>query len=78
MIISDFTIKDLLLLVAWSVNRTFQVGSEKAKEEGTIDLSHKIQWIIYNSCDHIFIYMEEIPRCIKCNCVPKDFNNDNK
>ncbi len=49
---SKFTKEELILLACWSVNRYEQVGSEQAKDEGTISLSHKIQDILINYCEH--------------------------
>jgi hypothetical protein len=49
---SDFTKEELILLCCWSANRFEQVGDSVAKEENTISLSHKIQDMIINYCDH--------------------------
>lgn len=49
---NDFTKEELILLACWSVNRCDQVGNDQAQDEGTISLSHKIQDMIVNYCDH--------------------------
>lgn len=49
---NDFTQEELVLMGCWSVNRYDQVGSDQAKDEGTISLSHKIQAMIDNYCEH--------------------------
>ena len=45
---NEFTKDELILLACWSVNRFDQVGSDQAKDEGTISLSTKIQSLLIN------------------------------
>lgn len=49
---NNFTKEELVLLACWSANRYDQVGIEQTKNEGTIALSHKIQFMIDNYCEH--------------------------
>jgi hypothetical protein len=49
---NEFTKEELILLACWSVNRCLKIGLEQAKDEGTIALSHKLQDIIINYCEH--------------------------
>jgi hypothetical protein len=67
---NDFTIEELALLACWSVNRFAQVGMDQSYEEGTIALTHKVQGMIINYCDHEWIeYPNDcaaMPYCKKC------------
>jgi hypothetical protein len=68
---NDFTIQELVLLACWSVNRSAQVGMDQSFEEGTISLTHKIQEMIINYCEHESdgnIYWSNPPKskCTKC------------
>ena len=56
---NDFTKEELVLLACWSVNRYEQVGNDQAQDEGTISLSHKIQGMIVNFCEH-----KNIAQCV--------------
>ena len=66
---NDFTKEELVLIACWSANRCNQVGEDQALDEGTISLSHKIQSIIVNYCEHDFVcsYREKgYDVCQKC------------
>lgn len=49
---NEFTKQELILLACWSVNRCQQIGDDNAEYEGTMALSHKIQSMIINYCEH--------------------------
>ena len=63
---NEFTIEELVLIACWSANRCEQVGDDQAQDEGTISLSHKIQDMIVNYCDHEW-NIEEIMKKIVLN-----------
>lgn len=65
---NNFTIEELVLIGMWSINRYEQVGIQQAKEEGTINLSHKIQDMIVNYCEHEKVVPNYGPntQCDKC------------
>lgn len=52
---NDFTQEELILIACWSGSRYQELGNDQCKEEGTITLSHKIQDMIVNYCDHHWI-----------------------
>jgi hypothetical protein len=66
---NDFTQEELILLGCWSANRYEAVGSEQSADEGTVALSHKIQEMIVNYCDHEWI---NGTYCEKCNRSPTE------
>lgn len=49
---NDFTKEELVLLACWSANRYLHVGDKQSENEGTFILSHKIQDMIANYCEH--------------------------
>lgn len=68
---NDFTKEELVLLACWSVARYEQQGSKQANDEGTISLSHKIQSMMDNYCEHDWVFVispnGNTVRCTKCN-----------
>jgi hypothetical protein len=72
---NNFTQEELVLLACWSANRLDQVGRDQAEDEGTIALSHKIQDMIVNYCEHEWYAGGNRPwlHCIKCK---SNFNHN--
>jgi hypothetical protein len=69
---NDFTRDELILVACWSVNRLNEVGIDQATDEGTIYLSHKIQDMIMNYCDHEFRTSSEAHfKCTTCGVLEK-------
>ncbi len=69
---NDFTKEDLVLIACWSVNRCEQVGDDQAQDEGTISLSHKIQDMIMNYCEHDWKQGQHLftdVYCTKCKAI---------
>lgn len=73
---NDFTQQELILMACWSANRYDQVGDEQATEEGTISLSHKIQDMIVNYCEHHTRDHKGWGRVITCVKCDKDLLNE--
>jgi hypothetical protein len=69
---NDFTKEELILVACWSFNRYEQVGDDQAQDEGTIRLSHKIQDMIVNHCEHKKTYPGH-DRCSKCADCGREF-----
>ncbi len=66
---NKFTKEELVLLACWSASRYVQVGNDLADDEGTIALSHKIQEMIVNYCEHTEEYEDfnyQPMRCKAC------------
>jgi hypothetical protein len=67
---NDFTKENLILIVSWSSSRFDLVGKDNAENEGTITLSHKIQEIIVNYCEHQWVHNYSTTlECLKCNKI---------
>lgn len=49
---NNFTKKELILIGFLTVTRYLMVGADEATDEGTVALSHKIQDMFVNYCEH--------------------------
>lgn len=63
---NDFTIDELVLLAQWSGTRFEKMGIKESNKEGTIALSHKLQAMIINYCDHELCDIDYDHQCLTC------------
>lgn len=69
---NDFTKEELFMLR----NGIQYLSDRTSLSDGYLsihnELESKIQSLIDNYCEHIFVYINETPECIKCHAIPKE------